>query len=506
MSILITSYIYISGADFSAGYYEALTFAAIVIVISIVYQTKQIQRYLSGSKTSTLPDLPQRRDKNESNIYAQGISQSSVAISPATKIHLAPTIYVYKFWNFVIHVIGVGDMSIGEIIIFCLYISINIIFLVIPLGGSGIPSQPNIRAAYVALGNAAFIYPLATRNSVFIKLIGVPFERMIRFHRWVGRTIFILLSFHASYQIQVAGSLTQVFKGSVTLYVFYWSHFFFLFFFIFGCLHQQQFVVFTIYGFVLYIIDRLIRFITGFKAVEMVSIEALSANVTRIAFNYRSYYEAGQYMFVNFPNLNAPVSLIAWHPVSFSSAPAVDDINPDTIHMKVQGSFTRRLFAKSQEGMYNAPLKMKVDGPYGKPSLDFLSYRTVMLVAGGIGITPMISILRDLVDRQISNMPIMTQSIYFLWTVPDTNSYSWFGNELTEIQDRFTKRLPESKYLLDIKIFLTRSTTTPSSVFFQGRPNFVTMMQDLKQFHGTGDIAVGVCGPALMLKEVRSAA
>ncbi|CAG8753077.1 6177_t:CDS:2, partial [Racocetra fulgida] len=187
--------------------------------------------------TPTLIDLPQRKDKNESNIYAQGMSQSSVALSPATKIHLAPTVNAHKFWNYVIHVIGVGDMSI---------------------------------------------------------------------------------------------------------------------------------------------------------AVEMVSIEALSANVTRIAFNYRSYYEAGQYMFVNFPNLNVPVSLIAWHPVSFSSAPAVDDINPDTIHMKVQGSFTRRLFAKSQEGMYNVPLKMKVDGPYGKPSLDFLQYRTVMLVAGGIGITPMI--------------------------------------------------------------------------------------------------------------------
>ncbi|CAG8521182.1 11125_t:CDS:2, partial [Cetraspora pellucida] len=525
---------YISKADFSAGYYEALSFVAIVLIISTVHQTKQLQRYFSGSKVPDLPDLPPRKDKYEIDLDMQGMSQSTVALSPVTNIHLAPTVYAHKFWNYVIHVIGVGDMSIGEIIIFCLYISINIIFLVIPFGGSGIPSTINIRAAYVALGNAAFIYPLATRNSIFLKLIGVPFERMIRFHRWVGRTIFFLLSFHASYQIQFYGSLNRILLAgdNVTLYgflayvslfiimimshslfrrfffeVFYWSHFFFIFFFIFGCLHQPQFIVFTIYGFVLYIIDRIIRFVSGFNSVEIVSIEALSANVSRIAFYFKPYYEAGQYMFVNFPNLNTPVSLITWHPVSFSSAPGVDDINHDTIHMKVQGSFTRRLFAKSQEGgMHNVHLKMKIDGPYGRPSLDFSSYRTVMLVAGGIGITPMISILKDLVDRQISNMPIMTQSIYFLWTVPDTDSYSWFGNELTEIQDRLTKRLPESKYQFDLKIFLTRSTTTPSSVFFQGRPNFMTMMKDLKEYHGSGDIAVGVCGPPSMLKEVRSAA
>ncbi|CAG8564806.1 9295_t:CDS:2, partial [Gigaspora rosea] len=461
---------YIGEPDFNAGYYQALTYVAIVIVISIVYQTKQIQRYLSGSKVPDIPDLPQRKDKYEQNVYAQGMSQSTTALAPTSKIHFTPTVYAHKIWNYVFHILGVGDMSIGEIIIFILYVTINIIFLVIPFNGSGIPSMINIRAAYVALGNAAFVYPMATRNSVFLKLIGVPFERMIRFHRWVGRTIFYLLTFHASYQITIVGNISQIFSREVTRYA--------------------------------------IRFINGFKPVGMVSIEALSGGVTRIVFDFKSRYEAGQYMFVNFSNLNPPVSLIAWHPVSFSSAPGIgaDDVSHDSIHMKIQGSFTRRLYAQSQEGIYNMPSKMKVDGPYGRPTLDFSSYRTVVLVAGGIGITPMISILKDLVDRQISNKPIVTQSIYFLWTIPDTNSYSWFGNELTETNDKFTKRLPENKYLLDIKIFLTKSTTTPSSLFFQGRPDFLTVMQDLKQYHGSGDIAVGVCGPTSMLKEVRKAA
>ncbi|CAG8451343.1 7997_t:CDS:2 [Scutellospora calospora] len=398
---------YTDEADFAAGYYEALTFVAIIIVISIVYQFKQIQRYFSHSKLPSLPDLPQRRNKYEQDIYTHGNSQSTVNLASKDNIHFSPTVYAYKLWNYVIHIFGIGDMTI-------------------------VPSTLNIRAAYVGLGNAAFIYPLATRNSVFLKLIGVPFERMIRFHRWVGRTIFFLLSFHASYQLQLAGSLNSVFSSPILLY-------------------------------------------------------------------------AGQYMFINIPSLSPPVSLIAWHPVSFSSAPGIEEANNDSIHMKIQGSFTRRLYAKSQEGGYDMGLKMKVDGPYGKPSLNFAQYRTVVLVSGGIGITPMISILRDLVDRQTSKMPITTQSIYFIWTVPDTNTYSCFGNELNEITEKFN-RLPKSKYLLDIKVFLTRSTTTPSSVFFQGRPDVSMLFQEIKQYHGSGDIAVGVCGPASMLKEVRKAA
>jgi len=31
-------------------------------------------------------------------------------------------------------------------------------------------------------------------------------------------------------------------------------------------------------------------------------------------------------------------------------------------------------------------------------------------------------------------------------------------------------------------------------------------MQDIKRYHGSGDVAVGVCGPAVMLKQVRNAA
>jgi len=291
--------------------------------------------------------------------------------------------------------------------------------------------------------------------------------------------------------------------------VFYWSHFNYIFFIIFGCLHQQKFITFTAIGLSLYFVDRVVRLVIGLRTIKVVAMEAIHSGVTKIVFEYKQYYEAGQYVFVNFPNLSPPVSLVDWHPVSLSSAPSVldDGTHYGSVHIKCNGGFTKQLYARAQEGSeYNdASLRMRIDGPYGKASIDFMRYRTVMLVSGGVGVTPMMSILRDLVDRQVSSMPITTQAIYFLWVIPDIDSYSWFATELKELLNR-AAALPTQAYLLDIKVFLTRSTTTPSSMYFQGRPNLKYLMRDIKNYHGSGDVAVGACGPAAMLQEVRNAA
>jgi len=531
---------------FAGGYYLAIVLLIFIIVLSIRYQSIQVWRYFSRNKWPVLIDLPTTSREKAGKLAAYELNgevgRMSMAVVPESHVmYSTGSVWMHKIWNSAFHVVGFESMEFNELVLLLLFIALNLTFLLLPFESDASTASDLVnRAAHIALANSAFVFPLATRNSVFVTLIGVPFERIIKFHRWTGRMIFFMIALHGGTQIQQQYSATesinqalfgdnQHLTGSLAFLsiiiivimshavirrfafeAFWWTHFTFIFFIIFGALHTSWFAPYVAFGISLYVVDRLIRFVkSNIKSTKVVNIEPIQTGVTRVVFERDMHYEAGQYAFVNFPNLNAPVSLVTWHPVSLSSAPSIEDdgIPLHTVHLKAAGGFTQKLYekARSQSGMSPGLLRMKFDGPYGKPSLEFSEQRTVMLVAGGIGVTPMISILRDLVDKQLSGLPLATQAIYFIWVIPDIDSYAWFASELQELLHR-ASALPDNKYIIDVKVFLTRSQTTPSSIFFQGRPSFDFLLKSVKDFHGSGDIAVGVCGPAVMIKEVKNSA
>jgi len=95
-------------------------------------------------------------------------------------------------------------------------------------------------------------------------------------------------------------------------------------------------------------------------------------------------HRAGQFLFVRFPR---DKDLNESHPFTISSAPAEDVLR---LTIKASGDFTRELFAKLQEGA-----DAIIEGPYG-----MFNYKTggakQIWIAGGIGLTPFLSFVRDL--------------------------------------------------------------------------------------------------------------
>jgi NADPH oxidase 2 len=118
---------------------------------------------------------------------------------------------------------------------------------------------------------------------------------------------------------------------------------------------------------------------------------------------------AGQYIFLSCPE----VSYFQWHPFTLTSAPEEDFIS---VHIRVAGDWTTAFskalgcnFDKKAKGdkgeskgtavapPTNRPLpRVMVDGPFGSASEDFLNYEAVLLVGGGIGVTPFASILKHI--------------------------------------------------------------------------------------------------------------
>jgi predicted ferric reductase len=101
-------------------------------------------------------------------------------------------------------------------------------------------------------------------------------------------------------------------------------------------------------------------------------------------------HRAGQFLFVRFPEDHF---LNESHPFTISSAPHEDALR---VTIKASGDFTRELFARLKEGA-----DAVVDGAYG-----MFNYKTggpkQVWVAGGIGLTPFLSFIRDM-DSNLSH-------------------------------------------------------------------------------------------------------
>jgi predicted ferric reductase len=93
---------------------------------------------------------------------------------------------------------------------------------------------------------------------------------------------------------------------------------------------------------------------------------------------------AGQFIFVRFPN--SP-TLDESHPFTISSAPDEDVLR---LTIKASGDFTRALITDLKPGM-----DATIEGPYG-----MFDYKTggkkQIWIAGGIGLTPFLSFIRDM--------------------------------------------------------------------------------------------------------------
>jgi len=93
---------------------------------------------------------------------------------------------------------------------------------------------------------------------------------------------------------------------------------------------------------------------------------------------------AGQFLFIRFPS---DPRLDEAHPFTISSHPGADLVR---VTIKASGDFTRDLFAHLKPGM-----DATLEGPYG-----LFDYKTggpkQIWIAGGIGVTPFLSFLRDM--------------------------------------------------------------------------------------------------------------
>lgn len=275
-------------------------------------------------------------------------------------------------------------------------------------------------------------------------------------------------------------------------------------------------------------------------------------------------YKSGMYMFVKCPD----VSPFEWHPFSITSSPGDDFLS---VHIRTLGDWTnemKSIFSKvckppqqGRSGLLRAEQvlgavdqsarfpKLFIDGPYGAPAQNYKNYDILLLIGLGIGATPFISILRDMLNwiktgeeaidsshedhssgatHQSSNherrhrAQLGPKNAYFYWVTREQGSFEWFKGVMNEVHDYDTKSVIEMhNYLTSVyeegdarsalitmvqalqkaKNGLDVVSGSRVRTHF-ARPNWRKVFSTLASTHKGAKIGVFYCGPVMLAKEL----
>jgi predicted ferric reductase len=224
------------------------------------------------------------------------------------------------------------------------------------------------------LGLISIVLPtLSPRVPILSKLTGQTYEGWKSLHKYIG--IFFILGYVHSITV----------KAPTTSIAINWNQ-------IFVFLGIGSYLYTEIFG----------RFFKKYVPYKVIAVKHPNSSTTEVTMQAKGkpikHAHAGQFLFVRFLG---DKKLNESHPFTISSAPHEDVIR---ITVKAAGDFTRYLFENLKEGT-----DAIIEGAYGR--FDYKSSGEKQIwVAGGIGITPFLSFLRDLKTD-------LAHDVHFYYTV-----------------------------------------------------------------------------------------
>jgi len=227
---------------------------------------------------------------------------------------------------------------------------------------------------------------------------------------------------------------------------FYYTHHLFPLVLFFMGLHYKGAFIYLIPGVAMYSVDKLFP-LFAYRSAGTVRTRLCAPDVIEIRIPSNTQkYTGGSYVFLNVPS----VSWLEWHPYSLTSAPE-EDGEDLVFHLKGAGVWTRAVIEEALKAKRNgSDLTVRIDGFYGPPLLEGLANKdAVVLVGGGIGVTPMVSIARDLA-LQAPHVPVS-----LFWVVRTITEYGVLSTELEEL-------MWQGGQNMDIRVWITLSQAEPN--------------------------------------------
>ncbi|XP_074294227.1 ferric reduction oxidase 4-like [Silene latifolia] len=292
--------------------------------------------------------------------------------------------------------------------------------------------QRRFRSVSLRLGYAsnvawAFVFFPVTRLSSILPLVGLTYESSIKYHIWVGQVVMVLSALHSlgffiywlmtnqmlealewspTYVSNLSGEISWVFLLVIwvtsfaytrrkTFEVFFYTHQLYALATFFYVVHiGVSWTCQILPGIFLFTLDRYLRFLQSRSNARLISARLLPGGTVEMTFHKSPgvHYGVTSTLFVNAPK----ISKLQWHPFTVISN---ENLEPDTLSIAFNsgGSWTEKIHKQLSSSLDR--LQVSVEGPYEPASTSFLERDSLVLISGGSGVTPYISIIREIIHR-----------------------------------------------------------------------------------------------------------
>lgn len=285
-------------------------------------------------------------------------------------------------------------------------------------------------------------------------------------------------------------------------------------------------------GVVVYLADRLYGYLyqAWFQYRSMASqgvARVLPSGLVKLSFPCQVNFTPGQYMCIHIPS----VSMVEYHAFSIASLPSDAEL---VFLVQDDGHWTtklrQRIAEKVPTTLEATKVRAHLHGPHGSIGLDWQSndkYDAIILIAGGIGIAPILPLYRHLAQEKLRGRNL--RRVTLIWCVRSLQMYSDCVNSQVpdaDFESTDAHDLECGNDLrcdgCDVDIYVTRkdadeqlkkrpriedwqSRVLGRVNWHQGRPSLGAVFSETEdQFlvEGTRRVAVLTCGPDSLTDDV----
>jgi len=377
------------------------------------------------------------------------------------------------------------DVSLGQAILSILHVIVGLIWFAhslhtsINMGRTTFPSIGRALGVWTLFNLGATLLPIA-RWSLFTVVFGASRERRLSFHRWIASFTFFIMSLHflflliyytlpdgpgiasfvtwdaASTINNLPGLLAWIFFTMLMISslpfvrrqwfeLFYINHYLWAILgFVFTGLHVQGYYMLVAIGLGLafLLVDYTLRLITSVNCKLLKCEENGDISMLELEIPTRFRYKAGQYIMLYVGN----VAYFQAHPFSIANGEYYTNEEGKRaikLYIKDVGllTFTNALrnwiqqLKKAKDFDLVSKGLIRIEGPYGNHSVSCDQYKTVVLFAGGIGITPLVSMLSTYAAKMADGAEKPTKNlktIHFIWSVREAATLKFFEKQISD--------------------------------------------------------------------------